>query len=344
MRARDRLREALDGLRAELGGVRGELDDLRRQLAELRATLGGMQGWLERVDGEQGGQHQWLEATAGRIDDTRDWVGRVAGRTDEAAGAVLGLSERDEQIAEVLAAFERRVADAVALSGDTFALERFDAGLDGEVVGYRGAGCEDAAAVVYRGFEDAFRGSEADIRERQTVYLPLLAGPVLDVGCGRGELLELLAERGIAAEGIDLDAGMVAHCRAKGLDNVTRADAVEHLAHAAPGAFGTIFAAQVVEHLPYETLLAFLRAARAALAPAGRLIMETVNPHAPQALKHFWVDPTHQHPLFPEVVVLLCRLTGFDEAFIWHPQGTGDPDRDRIEQMDYAVVARTARD
>ncbi len=70
--------------------------------------------------------------------------------------------------------------------------------------------------------------------------------------------------------------------------------------------------------------------------------METVNPHAPQALKHFWIDPTHQHPLFPEVVVGLCRLTGFAEAYIWYPHGSGDPDRDRLDQLDYAVVARTA--
>jgi hypothetical protein len=66
-----------------------------------------------------------------------------------------------------------------------------------------------------------------------------------------------------------------------------------------------------------------------------------VNPHSAQAFKHFWIDPTHQHPLFPEAVIALCRLTGYTSAFIWHPQGSGDPSRDRLEQMDYAVVAET---
>lgn len=335
MGERSELRDALAELRAELAAAREELSAtdgrlglLRQELTALRETVGGMQGWLERLDGDVGGQREWLQSSDDRIDDTA----QSAARTEQAAAA----------LGEKLSALERRVPDATPVYGEALSLERFDAGLGGEVVGYRGVRSGDADADVYRGFEDAFRGTEAEIGERQRAYLPLLAAPLLDVGCGRGELLELLAERGIAAEGIDLDAGMVDHCRGKGLENVTRADAVEYLEAAAPGALRTIFAAQVIEHLHYEALLAFLRAARAALAPGGRLIVETVNPHAAQALKHFWLDPTHQHPLFPEVVLVLCRLTGFDEAFIWHPQGTGSPDRDRVEQMDYAVVARTA--
>ncbi len=78
-----------------------------------------------------------------------------------------------------------------------------------------------------------------------------------------------------------------------------------------------------------------------ALSPGGALLVETVNPHAPQALKHFWIE-THPHPLFPEMVIGLCQLTGFASAFVWHPQGAGGPDRDRREQPDYSVVARTA--
>ena len=162
---------------------------------------------------------------------------------------------------------------------------------------------------------------------------------MLDVGCGRGELLELLGAHGIDAEGIDSDPAMVDHCRAKGLERVTVADGVAWLGKAAPGSLGAVFAAQVVEHLPYDALLELLRASRRALVPGGVLVTETVNPHSPQALKHFWIDPTHRHPLFPEVMLTLCRLTGFGRTFIWHPYGSGDPDRDRLEQMDYAIVA-----
>jgi predicted TPR repeat methyltransferase len=133
---------------------------------------------------------------------------------------------------------------------------------------------------------------------------------------------------------------MIERCRSKGLEHLEVADAVGYLEAAAEASFGVIFAAQVIEHLPYDALLRFLPAARRALIADGLLVVETVNPHVPQALKHFWLDPTHQHPLFPEVTIALCRLTGFNSAFIWYPQGTGDPDRDRGEQADYAVIAQ----
>jgi SAM-dependent methyltransferase len=265
------------------------------------------------------------------VGNLRTWC---AGIADEVNQDRRGFSRE-------LSTLSRRVPDAAPLYGSgAFTLERFDAGLGGEVAGFRGAGSDDEAAV-YLGFEDFFRGAEGQIRERQLAYMPLLSGraPVLDVGCGRGEMLELLRERRVEAGGVDIDPAMVEHCLAKGLERVQVADGVGYLEEAQPGSLGAVFAAQVIEHLPYPALLRLLRAARRALAPGGLVVLETVNPHAPQALKHFWIDPTHQHPLFPEVVVALCRLTGFAGAYVWHPQGGGDPDRDRIEQLDYAVVA-----
>ena len=196
---------------------------------------------------------------------------------------------------------------------------------------------------MYLGFENVFRGSEEDIASRQRAYLPLLAEhqTVLDVGCGRGELLGVLRDQGLEARGVDLDPGMVAHCQKKGLD-VTLADGVEALEGAAAGSIGAVVAAQVIEHLPYDQLLRFLRALRAGLAPGGVVILETVNPHAPQALKQFWVDPTHQHPLFPEVVLTLLRLVGFAEGYIWYPLGGGEYERDHAEQPDYVIVGTNA--
>jgi len=195
----------------------------------------------------------------------------------------------------------------------------------------------------YRGFEDVFRGREEFIRERLRVYLDVIGdrGPVLDVGCGRGELLDLLAEAGIPAVGIDTDDGMVARCREKG-HTVEKADAVTWLEGCAPGDYGAIVSIQVVEHLPEEALTRFLEESRRVLAPGGLFIAETVNPHPIYSFKAFWVDLTHTSPIFPEVAVALCGLAGYAAAHVIFPAGGGDLDADLFGQGQYAVVARTA--
>lgn len=193
---------------------------------------------------------------------------------------------------------------------------------------------------VYHGFEEIFRGSEARIRDRQRVYLDVIGDrrPVLDVGCGRGEFLDLLREAGVPASGIDIDPGMVARCREKA-HAVEQVDANEYLSGQPDDSLGVVFSAQVIEHLAYEHLLEFLRLAREKLVPGGLLVAETVNPHFLAAFKTFWVDPTHRSPIFPEVVAALCGLTGFESAVILFPHGVGGLDADRREQSEYAVMA-----
>jgi cyclopropane fatty-acyl-phospholipid synthase-like methyltransferase len=121
--------------------------------------------------------------------------------------------------------------------------------------------------------------------------------------------------------------------------NVTEDDAIVHLRSINDSSLGAIVAAQVIEHFPYAELLEFVWLAREKLRPGGRLIAETVNPHAPRALKTFWVDLTHHHPVFPEVALALCRAAGFPRAYVFCPGGRGDVERDRFEIGDYAVVA-----
>jgi glycosyltransferase involved in cell wall biosynthesis/SAM-dependent methyltransferase len=210
----------------------------------------------------------------------------------------------------------------------------------GEQIGYRGSDGAAGGAGVYRGFEEIFRGPEDFIRERQRPYLNVLArhAPVLDVGCGRGELLDLLAEAGVPARGIDIDPEMVARSREKGHD-VELAEARAYLSTLSDGSLGAVFSAQVIEHLDYEALVSFFALAREKVAPGGLFVAETVNPHSIQAFKAFWVDPTHRGPIFPEVAVALCRLHGYGEARVVFPNGTGDLERDRRAEGEYAVVA-----
>jgi SAM-dependent methyltransferase len=202
-----------------------------------------------------------------------------------------------------------------------------------------GAGQAGDADGDYVAFEQLFRGPAERVAELQRPYLTLLADhePVLDVGCGRGEFLELLAGEGIAARGVDGDAGMVARCRALGLD-VAQGDVNEHLAGLADGSLGTIFSAQVIEHLPHEQLRELLGLSLRKLAPGGLFIAETVNPHRISSLKTFWVDLTHQHPIFPEVALAICAIAGFESAFVFAP-GFDSFEGARFESPAYAVVA-----
>jgi SAM-dependent methyltransferase/glycosyltransferase involved in cell wall biosynthesis len=235
---------------------------------------------------------------------------------------------------------QRFQADERALpymTGDTFTISQHP--VAGRVQGYHASRGENSE--VYLSFENIFRGSEQFIRDRQRRFLELVGDrrPVLDFGCGRGEFLDLLREVGTPYVGVDSDAGMIAHCREKGHEQVVLRDGITYLQDQPPASFGAIFAAQVIEHLPYDALLRFFALARRAIAPDGILIAETVNPHSAPALKTFWVDLTHQHPIFPEVALALCRSANFERAFVFHPNGSGDIEADRYTAGEYAVVA-----
>jgi glycosyltransferase involved in cell wall biosynthesis/SAM-dependent methyltransferase len=211
--------------------------------------------------------------------------------------------------------------------------------------GRRALGFRDAHldSTGYRGFEDIFRGDEQDVRQAQERYVALLRDRswVLDLGCGRGELLDALRDAGIRGKGVDLDETMVARCREKGHD-VELADAASALRSYGDRSVPAVFAAQVVEHLSADQLRELLALCVAKLSPGGVAIFETVNPHNPAALKAFWTDTTHHHPLFPEVLLAHCRLAGFSSGDVVFPDESGDFDRDVYANRDYAVVVRTA--
>ncbi len=312
----DATRGGLDATRSELGGVRAELTDIvRAQPAARLRTLEELGGELEQHLAEHRVRPYVAEGYA-----LESWE-------DPVLGAVLGFHPHGEGVTDTSEA-EPASPDAIESMAESTRAERDTAHAE-------------QTKRAYIDFEAAFRGPEERVREIQRAYLPLLAGqaPVLDVGCGRGELLDLLAETGVQASGVDVDAGMVEHARAKGHD-VALGDAVAHMRTLAPGTLGAVASLEVIEHLPYTELLELLTLARSRLREDGVLLLETVNPHAVVAMKGFWLDPTHQHPLFPEVTLELCRLTGFAEALWFHPIGGGDFESDRNRAPIYAILAR----
>jgi O-antigen chain-terminating methyltransferase len=175
-----------------------------------------------------------------------------------------------------------------------------------------------AADSVYTAFENRFRGSREEIRARQADYVTLFRdlAPVVDLGCGRGEFLELLRGAGVQARGVESNANVVRECRERGLD-VVQGDLLDHLREEEPGSLGGVFAAQVVEHLPPPVLSALLREAHRVLRPDGLLVLETVNPASALAFLDVFIrDLTHERPLHPETLRFLAAAAGFSEVRI----------------------------
>ncbi|MFA7496516.1 MAG: methyltransferase domain-containing protein [Acidithiobacillus sp.] len=174
-------------------------------------------------------------------------------------------------------------------------------------------------AHFYRAFEDRHRGSRALIKSRVRVYLPFLAplrtlyeeAVVLDMGCGRGEWLELLGEEGFTAHGVDLDAGMLAACQERGF-SAEQGDALESLKRLPDASQCVVSGFHIAEHVPFATLQEMVAEALRVLKPAGLLILETPNAeNLVVGSCSFYLDPTHQRPLPPLLLSFLTEHTGF---------------------------------
>jgi len=196
---------------------------------------------------------------------------------------------------------DSRLGDADSKAGDADANSRLDeAGRTG---------------FDYLSFENCNRGSSHDIKQRQSVFLQYFRGchNVLDIGCGRGEFLELLGENGIGSQGVDLDAEMASYSRSRGL-NVERADAISYLGKAGDGSFDGIFLDQVVEHMEPDYLVRLISACHRKMAPGSHIVIETLNPQSLVPFsKYFYMDPTHKKPLHWDTLNFLLASAGFKD-------------------------------
>jgi len=171
----------------------------------------------------------------------------------------------------------------------------------------------------YKAFEDQHRGSRETIKARLAVYLPFIkklqaAHPnatALDLGCGRGEWLELLQDHQLTASGIDLDDGMLSACRSRGL-NVQTGDAIAHLKSLPSESLSIVSGFHIAEHLSLDDLQSLIKEALRVLKPAGLLILEAPNTeNLVVGTSSFYLDPTHQRPLPSALLNFLVGYLGF---------------------------------
>ncbi len=179
-------------------------------------------------------------------------------------------------------------------------------------------GAQRTDAFKYLGFEDRFRGSEQEIRARLSDYVPYFAGAadVLDVGCGRGEFLDLLKGAGVTARGLDLNPEMVEVCRARGLGAAV-GDALGVLRSLPDESLGGLIAVQVIEHLDPAYLSEFLQVAYFKLRPGASMVLETINPACWVAFFESYIrDLTHVRPIHPDTLQYMMHASGFSPVEI----------------------------
>ncbi len=322
----------------EIGVLRADLQHVQLAAVEAQAEAAGVRGELETSgDG--------AEALARSVDAFSLLAANLQARLD-----AIEQAQRAQQ--SLVDLFLREVRRDYPAPPRRKRLAKLPSGAD----------------RLYAALEDAFRGTSAEITERQRPYLRDLEtigpiGRVLDVGSGRGEWLALLREAGIDGYGVDQSREAVQRCRALGLV-VVRDDAFEHLRRLEDASLSVVSAFHFVEHLEFEALLTFLDQGVRVLAPGGLLILETPNPrNLVVGSSSFYLDPTHERPMHPLLLEFLVRSRGFDpvEVRYLHPAADGlepgdesetarktvEPVLDRLNELlygaqDYAVLARRA--
>jgi SAM-dependent methyltransferase len=303
----------------------------RATRAAIEATLGAVRGEMEKLETFHTRLILYLQ-TLTLFVDTKDRSEHIATLANLTNAGLSGVADEFRRRWESMVAREQRYVAAVdelrtsiaSVQQTGLMLKReLERGLAGVTAGAAASGPAAAAlpasridsvnAYKYVGFENKFRGSEADIRNRLLTYVEVFEGAsnVLDLGCGRGEFLALLAGRGISAHGLDINHEMVEACRAAGLD-AREGDALEYLESIPDASLGGLIAVQVVEHFPPPYLVRFLDTAYHKLKPGSRIVLETLNPSCWFAFFEAYIrDITHAWPLHPETLKFLVVASGF---------------------------------
>lgn len=266
------------------------------------------------------------------VDQLRDLNNRFEILEKENLGARVGTLENDiatERIAERIGRLERtwREAGAGTTPRGRASVEEVAPG--GAVEAERELGRGRSVPAEHRvlsrpfhfdyfWFESIHRGDRDSIKRRQKQYLEHFAGcgNVLDIGCGRGEFLELMAERGIGGYGVDIEVDAIQYCRELNLE-VEQEEAIAHLASLPDESLDGAFVSQVVEHLTPSEVIELIGLVFQKMKLGGQIVIETPNPQCLLVFaSFFYADLSHVQPIHPETIRFLLLSTGFKDAEI----------------------------
>jgi SAM-dependent methyltransferase len=340
-------REAGRAVDALTAALRAHLPGLIAFQHKLVVYLQAITLYVDTKDRAVAGQAQVLNAAIGAMTD--DWLKRwesLAAREQRFMTRVAAVDDLRQSVALAQQTSLTLKREVERLLDDAPAAARESSGAAVDARSQAASPSPHPAADLdsfkYVGFEDAFRGSVEDIRARLTEYVPLFAGQsdVLDIGCGRGEFLDLLREHGIRARGLDLNHEMVEVSRARGLE-VAEDEALGYLRGLPDASLGGLFASQVVEHLDPSYLMRLIETAFHKLRQGGLIVLETINPACWAAFFDSYIrDLTHVRPLHPETLQYLVRVSGFQQVAIDYKSPF--PEITRLQQVALPPTAAAA--
>jgi 2-polyprenyl-3-methyl-5-hydroxy-6-metoxy-1,4-benzoquinol methylase len=272
-----------------MNGVTEKIDDCVNNNESLAVRLSSLEGHTNQ---ELQSIREMLHALEARYEQSNENLGTEIIRFSR----TLNQTIRDtETIAARASALEQKVDHGLEdVTAKIVSMERSNMPSNG------GFGDQPFDYVL---FERLYRGPAAEIKRRQSTYIDLFRDKenVIDLGCGQGEFVELLAANGINVTGVDRNEEMVNYCRGRSLP-VVQADIFDYLMELSDGSCDGIFLSQVVEHLPFELILKLVNLCAQKLVQGGLIVAETVNTSCLAALSNFYLDPTHVRPVPPELL------------------------------------------
>jgi SAM-dependent methyltransferase len=293
--------------------------DLRLQIERLETDCAQRRAeWEKRVEQLQ----SVVEESAGRLRQSEE---KLTSLTQQLTAAAAQRVQLNRQVSE-LGIYTHQTRAALSLQDRRLDL-LFGSGREHDAEKTHGtlaSGQPQRTRFddLYSAFEDIMRGSREDVKERQRIYIPVLqensigseSMPILDLGCGRGEWLEVLRENGMYGSGVDSNEAMVQRSRSLGL-HVAYADALAHLRSLPGSSLGAVTAFHMVEHMPFDIVLAVVDEGLRVLRPGGLLILETPNPaNLLVGANTFYLDPTHLKPYPSPMLHFFVEARGFSEV------------------------------